>query len=111
MHNLIRRAGDLDAKFAQAVGKRFDPTNSNAVVGLGSAVPIRDVFAPAVVAPETTADKVMAASMRGGVMAANVASRYGLPAGGLTAAGVGLYELGQYLNGMGDQQTSGTIML
>ena len=111
MHNLIRRVGDLDAKYAQAVGKRFDPTNSNAVVGMGSAVPIRDIFAPWEGAPETTAEKVMMHSMDAGVMAANVASRYALPAGGLTAAGVGLYELGQYLNGMGDQQTSGTIMV
>ena len=37
---------------------------------------------------------------------ANVASRYALPAGGVTLAGKGLYDLTQM---MMDQQTSGTL--
>lgn len=46
--------------------------------------------------------------MTGAILGSNIASRYGIPAGGLTAAGIGLYDvIGSLMNG---EQTSGTVM-
>lgn len=51
-------------------------------------------------------------AMTAAVGTANVASRYALPAGGVTLAGKGLYDITVGLQQMGqqDQQTNGTLM-
>lgn len=99
----LKYAGDLDAKYAQAVGDRF----GNSPVMMGSTVPLRDVGRPADPAPANAKEQALAVAMRAGVGATNVASRYALPLGGMTAAGVGLYELTTSINTMGDQQSLG----
>jgi hypothetical protein len=104
-----QQIGDLDAKYAQAVDDRFGLSAPGAgmaknMVGLTSAAPIRDVFAPG--QADTAAEKAILMGMDAGVLATNVAARYALPAAGVTLAGKGLYDLTQL---MMDQQTSGTI--
>ena len=46
-----------------------------------------------------------------GVEGINLAARYGVPAGGLTAAGIGLHELSQQFGGMGDNPDPGSLPL
>ena len=101
--NALRKVGDLDAQYATAVRDRF---GNGPVVGLGAAVPIRDVFGQG--RADTLAEKALLASADAGILTSNVAARYALPAGGVTAAGVGLYELAQALSP--SQQSSEAVM-
>ena len=57
---------------------------------------------------ETFIERAGTEAFTAGVMSANIASRYGLPAGGITLAGKGLYDISQNL--LGGEQTSGTVM-
>ena len=104
-----QQIGDLDARYAKAVDDRFGLSRSGtpgkAVIGLTSAGPIRDIVRPAEIA-DTAMDKALDVGMSAGLLATNVASRYALPAAGVTLAGKGLYDLTQMMMG---QQTSGTI--
>lgn len=58
----------------------------------------------------STKDRVIQAGIDSGLIATNAAARYALPAGGVTLAGVGLYEIGQALLGT-NQQTEGTVQM
>ena len=99
--NGLRKAGqtllDMDERYAKAIEDRL-PQNPNVVQGFGgfgSAIPIREIHP---FANEKTADKFIDA----GILGANIASRYLLPAGGVTLAGKGLYDLSQGLYAVAD---------
>ena len=103
-----QQLGDLAARYAQAVDKRFGLSqpgagNAKALQGLRSAVPIRDVFGQG--QADTMQEKAMLAGIDAAVLGSNLVSRYALPVGAVTLAGKGLYDLTQMLN----QQSSGTI--
>ncbi len=49
--------------------------------------------------------------MDAGVFSANVASRYLLPAGGVTLAGKGLYDLTTQFGGKADQPEENTLSI
>lgn len=89
----LRKAGqalaDMDRAYANKVASHIDP-QKQPLAEMGSAVPLADVFGGTA---DSQAEKVMLGAMNTGVMAANVASRYALPAGGITLAGKGLYDL------------------
>ena len=55
----------------------------------------------------TRADKMLVGAANAGVIGANIASRYALPAGVATAGAVGLYNLTQQMT---TPQTTGTLM-
>ena len=88
----LRKAGnaflDMDERYAKALEDRL-PSNPNVVQGFGGfgrAVPIREMNP---FAAESRNDMLIDSA----VLGANVASRYLLPAGGVTLAGKGLYDL------------------
>ena len=93
MMDALRSAGDkllnFDDRYAKAL-ERGLPTNPNVVQGFGGmrrAIPIREMN------PFTSDDRLIDSAF----LAANVASRYALPAGAVTLAGKGLYDLTQGL--------------
>ena len=94
----LRKAGttlrDLDYAYAQKVMNSDAPV----MVKVTSGVPLFHSFEGIHNATEQAAAT--------GLKAASAASRYALPAGGVTLAGKGLYDLTQMMMG---QQTTGTI--
>ena len=90
--------GDMDKAYTDAVRKV--PAFNNP----GSGVPFNEMFKYPNEGVGWKERRIVDA-MAAGVLTANVASRYALPAGGLTLAGKGLYDLTA-----GMQQTEGTIM-
>ena len=89
----LRKAGtaffDMDQKYANAFEAKL-PSNPNIVQGfggMGRAMPLRDIN------PITSDLKLEDSAL----LAANIGSRYLLPAGGVTLAGKGLYDLTQGL--------------
>ena len=95
----LRKAGtaflDMDERYANAVAdKLLSNVSPNIVLGsiqgyggMGSSIPLRQMN------PLTSDNRLV----DGTYLAANLASRYALPAGGVTLAGKGLYDLTQGL--------------
>ena len=95
----LRKAGtaflDMDEKYANALEAKLPKEPSNNVIlgsiqaigGLSRAVPVREMN------PLTSDNRLVDSAF----LAANLASRYALPAGGVTLAGKGLYDLTQGL--------------
>ena len=77
--------------------------------GLTSAAPIRDTMKWH--GAETPQEYIQAGALNAGVAAANIASRYALPAGGVTLAGKALYDLTTQFGGVADQQEPGQLSL
>ena len=93
---LLRRAGEAIRSFDDAYAAKVGDLTDNPFVKMTSGFPV--TYAPA----GTMKEKAVGY----GILGANVASRYALPAGGVTLAGVALNDLTQR---MMDQQSSGTI--
>ena len=91
----LRKAGtaflDMNEKYANALEEQAKKVEfPNAVQGFGAmgrAIPVREMN------PLTSDDRLVDSAF----LAANLASRYALPAGGVTLAGKGLYDLTQGL--------------
>ncbi len=107
--NFLRKAGDavgqflgdMDQNYANAAYRESIPDN----LQRGHALAIREI-GPSVDMGDELHWKVLGGLAQGGLTAANVASRYALPLGGVTLAGKGLYDLTAGMN----EQTSGTLM-
>ena len=100
----LRKAGqalaDMDRAYANKVASHIDP-KKHPLAEMGSAAPLVDIFGGTA---DSQAESIMLGAMNTGVMAANVASRYALPAGGVTLAGKGLYDLAVGFGGPADGQ-------
>lgn len=112
----LRKAGkyllDKDQQYAQAVATKLGK-HAGGPVGFVSTVPLRDTLPNPADRADTRAEKVALAAMSAGVGAANVGTRYALPAAGVTLAGKGLYDLTMQLayGGQADQQERGQLKL
>ena len=102
--NQLRKAGkaiaDIDRSYANKVASHIDPSKQP-LLELGSAVPIADALQGR--EADTRTEKALLMAMNAGVAGMNVASRYALPAGGVTLAGKGLYDLTVQFGGLADQ--------
>jgi len=106
----LRKAGkallDLDEKYAYAADRQSMPMASQ----IGHAVPLRQainfVEDPAIVQGGKADTSIQGRLMRGAantaITGAQVASRYALPAGGLTLAGTALLDLTNAFGGAAD---------
>ena len=91
--SMLKGASDFDRAYAKKIENRIDP-NKQPIIGLGSTIPLADIYKPnEYTRADTRLDKAMLQGMNAGVMAANVGSRYALPAGGVTLAGKALIDL------------------
>lgn len=106
----LRKAGqaivDFDTAYAQKVQKGIDP-QKDPIGEMTRGVPLKDLFAPSQAenAKELAADIGFTTA----VGVANVASRYALPAGGVTLAGKALYDLTTGFGGGADQPEPATL--
>lgn len=105
--DMLRKAGsmmlDADAAYAKAVS----PGRDDAFGEMTRGISLRDAFNPVNYGePENLAERVLGTAIDVAVPAANIASRYALPVGGVTLAGAALHQL----TGAFDEQTSGTLM-
>ena len=103
--------GDMDAKYAKAVQGTIKDRDSmqGGLRELTSASPLRDTMQWH--GAETRNEYLQAAALNTAVGTANVASRYMLPAGGVTLAGKALYDLTTQFGGVADQQEPGQLSL
>lgn len=92
----LRKAGQSVRNFDDAYAAKAAEATDNPFVKMTSGFPV--TYAPA--------GSMKEQAVGYGILAANAAARYALPAGGVTLAGKGLYDLTQL---MMDQQSSGTI--
>ena len=77
--------------------------------GMTSAVPLDQIYVDQ--GASNAKERAISIAMNTGVFAANVGSRYMLPAGGVTLAGKGLYDLTTMFGGQADQQEPGQLSL
>ena len=100
----LRKAGkaldNFDRAYANKVASRIDP-HKHPIAEMGSAVPISDALQGG--SADTPTEKALLVAMNAGVAGMNVASRYALPAGGVTLAGKALYDLTMQFGGVADQ--------
>jgi len=103
--------GDLDAKYAKKVQEGIKNRGSWGSLGteMLSATPLRDTMQWH--GAETRNEYIQAAALNAGIGAANVSSRYLLPAGGVTLAGKALYDLTTQFGGTADQQEPNQLSL
>ena len=125
----LRKAGntflDIDERYANAIYDRTggDEALENpftAVGMMGRAVPIKDTegFIKANIheslgglGPRTLQEHNIGVRNDRLMLGANISSRYLLPAGGVTLAGKGLYDLAVGFGGEADQQEPGQLPL
>ena len=91
---LLRKAGDAIMDFDASYAKAVSPDamkDSFAYATRG--IPLRDFGDIDVSKADGLLDKVVTYGGSAGLAATNIASRYALPAGGITLAGKGLYDL------------------
>ena len=113
--NQLRKAGkflgDLDEAYADKIleGINNRGTQMGAARELLSSTPLRETMQWH--GAETRNEYLQAAALNTAVGAANVASRYMLPAGGVTLAGKALIDLTNSFGGAADQQEPGQLSL
>ena len=100
----LRKAGraldKFDRAYASKIASNIDP-HKKPIAEIGSAVPIADALLGG--RADTPTEKALLVAMNAGVAGMNVASRYALPAGGITLAGKALYDLTVEFGGLADQ--------
>lgn len=109
----IRKAGqflaDKDRQYASAIAKNIDPSKQP-LREMTQAVPLADIFGQGNTG-ESQVEKLVGLGMDVGVASANMASRYLLPAGGVTLAGKGLYDLATQFGNAADYPEQQTLTL
>ena len=110
--NMIKQGGkkllDMDEAYANTVGKSIDP-RKQPFAEMTRAVPIRHTLAPSNATNKL--ELAMDMALTGSVATANIASRYALPAGGVTLAGKALYDLTTQFGGVADQPQPNQLTL
>ena len=93
LREVLNKAGDFDAAYAQKIenfGSKYSPNDTvRSAVGMGAAVPIRDMSLE-FDTQDTLKQKLMFGAMYGGIGASNVGIRYGIPLAGGYAAMQGI---------------------
>ena len=115
----IGRAGqylmDADEKYANAINDRFFSREDQAIASSLVATPFKKKYWGAPEGDMNALENILDKAMLGGTIATNVGARYGIPAAGLTAAGVGLMDLThEYQNQFGgpaDEQEATSLPL
>ena len=111
--NALRKAGqvlsDIDRAYAGKIAEGID-AQRQPFRGITTTVPVEDVIDGIKNgSADSQMEAVLGAVMDAGVLGANVASRYALPAGGITLAGKALYDLTTQFGGMADQPEPTTL--
>ncbi len=111
----FRKVGEAINNFDKAYAAKLERDAKGPIdaAGLyGRAIPLSESYeaigmseceARGGIGPRTRAERDMGRAVGTGVLAANLASRYLLPAGGVTLAGKGLYDLTVQFGGQADQ--------
>ena len=107
----LRKAGkallDLDERYTTAV-REGTVREGDAMGEMTRGASIRDLMGSQNMSGDSFMEQALGNAALGAVAAGNVATRYGLPAAGVTLAGKGLLDLtGMFV---GDEQTPGTVM-
>ena len=115
MREFLRKAGkslnDSDRAYANKLGERIDP-NKRPFVGMTSTLPLQTIFDGIKEGrADSQAEKVLGTVMDAGVLGANIASRYALPAGGITLAGKALMDLTAAFGGPADEPEPMTLSM
>ena len=96
LSNLGSRLDSIDRAYVDQIQKGYD-VHKNPLAGMTRGTALSDIYRYPSQA-ENLAEHAYEQALMAGVLGANVASRYALPAGGVTLAGAGLMELAQMLS-------------
>jgi len=115
--NAVRKAGgtlqSLDDAYSEKIAALYqdaNPVMQSAAYLIGGAHPSFRKAEPQIKEGAGRGERAMGAIAEYAIPAANAVPKYALPAGGITAAGLGLIELAQQISPSGDQQTESTLM-
>ena len=115
--NAVRKAGgtlqSLDDAYSEKIAALYqdaNPVMQSAAYLIGGAHPSFRKAEPQIKEGAGRGERAMGAIAEYVIPAANAVPKYALPAGGITAAGLGLIELAQQISPSGDQQTESTLM-
>jgi len=115
--NAVRKAGgalqSLDDAYSQKIAALYEDANPvlrSAAYLVGGAHPSLRKAEAVIDEGAGRGERAMAAVAQYAIPAANAVPKYALPAGGITAAGLGLMELAQQISPSGDQQTESALM-
>ena len=108
--------GDLDAKYANALDSRIMQSNPESSLNAGISAAVATPLNQAVtIAEGNRLETLLSHGAVNALRGTNIAARYGIPAAGLTAAGVGLMDLThEYQNQFGgpaDEQEATSLPL
>ena len=112
----LRKAGRALDKFDRAYADKADRRSMPIEGQLGHAVPISEAANYIQLPPNAAAEQPMAATAarhlgNAALVGANVASRYALPAGGVTLAGAALLDLTAAFGGGADRPEPNTLTM
>ena len=119
----FRKVGEALNNFDKAYASKFERNAKGPIDGVGMvgrAVPLSESYETigmseyetrGGIGPRTRSERDMGRAVGTGVFAANLASRYLLPAGGITLAGKGLYDLTTQFGAIADQQQPSELPL
>ena len=107
---LGNKALDADQAYAKKIGSTISKAKDAPFRHITTAVPPRDLD-PRKGTADSQVEKVMLAGMDAAVGTANIATRYALPAGGVTLAGKGLYDLTTQFGSKADEPEDSTLPL
>lgn len=119
MMNALRKAGNAFLDFDDEYALKADRQNMPAVTQIGHSIPLREAVDyaqdPMKLRGEGVDTSLVGRAARGavnaGVLGANVASRYALPAGGVTLAGKALIDMTAQFGGAADQPEPNTLSM
>ena len=115
----LRKAGNAFLDFDENYALRADRQNMPAITQVGHSIPLREAIDyaqdPMKVRGEGVDKSFVGRAARGavnaGVLGANIASRYALPAGGVTLAGKALIDMTTRFGGVADQPEPNTLSM
>ena len=112
----LRKAGKALDKFDRGYANFMDSRTMPIEAQLGHALPISEAAKYIQLPPNAAAEQPMAATAarhlgNAALVGANVASRYALPAGGVTLAGAALLDLTAAFGGGADRPEPNTLTM
>ena len=109
--SMLKGASDFDRAYAKKIEDGI-PFQKRGIIAMGRAVPLADIYKKDPTAQaDSFVEKMGLHAMDAAVMTANVASRYALPAGGVTLAGKALIDLTAAYGGAADQPEPMTLAM
>ena len=97
-----RRLNKMDVAYANRLDNSIADAETHPIRHMTMAAPIKQLINEPVMA-DSQIERLLGEAFKAGAITSNVATRYALPAGGVTLAGKALYDLGVAIGSQGQE--------